>query len=121
MTNHRARWLARSSAIARHAQPSRWLPPPSAIPSQAPTAWLPPRGRHRSSEKFQRLNASQRRFKPVAVACHLTVALCAVTSAQAQEANQALDTVVVTGIRKSLDTTLNLKRTATGLGGRYRL
>jgi len=67
-----------------------------------------------SSEKFQRLNASQRRFKPVAVACHLTAALCAVSSAQAQD-TQSLDTVVVTGIRKSLDTTLNLKRTATGL------
>ncbi|MFO1227358.1 TonB-dependent receptor [Roseateles sp.] len=52
------------------------------------------------------------RIKPVALA---SVALCSALAAQAQDATQSLDTVVVTGIRKSLDTTLNLKRTATGL------
>ncbi len=63
-----------------------------------------------SSEKSQRHIAT--RIKPVALA---SVALCSALAAQAQEANQSLDTVVVTGIRKSLETTLNLKRTATGL------
>lgn len=63
-----------------------------------------------SSEKSQRQIAT--RIKPVALA---SVALCSALAAQAQDATQSLDTVVVTGIRKSLETTLNLKRTATGL------
>ncbi|RZJ10329.1 MAG: TonB-dependent receptor [Rubrivivax sp.] len=68
-----------------------------------------------SSQKFRRIGAT--RQKPIAIACHLTVALLATTAAQAQEAAQpqSLETVVVTGIRKSLETTLNLKRQATGL------
>ncbi|MCE4557333.1 TonB-dependent receptor [Pelomonas cellulosilytica] len=68
-----------------------------------------------TSEKLQRLGASRRRHRPIVIACHMTVAMCGATAAQAQQATQSLETVVVTGIRKSLETTTNLKRTATGL------
>ena len=70
------------------------------------------------SAAFRRSGASPSRVKPVAVACHLTVALFATASAQAQaqaqDSTQSLETVVITGIRKSMETTLNLKRQATG-------
>ncbi len=57
-------------------------------------------------------------LKPVAAACAATLALCA-SGAQAQQAaaseTNTLDTVVVTGIRQSLTTSLNLKRESRGL------
>ena len=57
-------------------------------------------------------------LKPVAAACAVTLSLCA-TGAQAQQAAASdanvLDTVVVTGIRQSLETSLNLKRESRGL------
>ncbi len=53
--------------------------------------------------------SSSFRFSPVAAACAF-LALC--SAAEAQQAVQQLDTVVVTGIRRSLETSVALKRGA---------
>ncbi|RYE48590.1 MAG: TonB-dependent receptor, partial [Hyphomicrobiales bacterium] len=71
-----------------------------------------------SSDKFKRQGALRHRPNPVALACHLTVALCAGSAfAQAapQQESNTLETVVITGIRSSLESSLNLKRQATGM------
>ncbi|RZJ85098.1 MAG: TonB-dependent receptor [Massilia sp.] len=73
-----------------------------------------PRRQNMNSQQYRRLGAKLSRQKPIAIACHLTAALFATTAVHAQETTQSLDTVVITGIRKSLETTLNLKRQATG-------
>jgi len=70
--------------------------------------------KHPQISKIRRQTTQVRRH-PVAIAS--TLALLAVAGvAQAQEAaTQTLDTVVITGIRKSLDSAVSLKREARGL------
>jgi len=70
--------------------------------------------KHPQISKTRRQTHQVRRH-PVAIAS--TLALLAVAGvAQAQEtSNQTLETVVITGIRKSLDSAVNLKREARGL------
>ncbi|WP_082536426.1 MULTISPECIES: TonB-dependent receptor [unclassified Roseateles] len=67
------------------------------------------------ADRSRGVSKNGRRPTPVAIACHLTAALFAASAAQGQEAKQALETVVVTGIRSSLESSTNLKRQATGL------
>lgn len=64
-----------------------------------------------------RRQAAQTRLHPVALASALAL-LASAGAAQAQQAaapNQSLETVVVTGIRKSLDSAVTLKRESRGL------
>jgi len=76
----------------------------------------------RAQPHHRRGGSARRRpldLKPVAAACAaVTLGLCA-SAAQAQQAatsdTNVLDTVVVTGIRQSLTTSLNLKRESRGL------
>jgi TonB-dependent receptor len=67
------------------------------------------------ADKYRGLSRNRRRHRPIAIACHLTAALFATTAARAQDTKQSLETVVVTGIRSSLESSTNLKRQATGL------
>ncbi len=72
--------------------------------------------KHPQISKIRR-QAAQARLNPVALASTLAL-LTGAGAVQAQQAatpNQSLETVVVTGIRKSLDSAVNLKREARGL------
>ncbi|MCY4754489.1 TonB-dependent receptor [Pelomonas aquatica] len=79
--------------------------------------------KHPQTSKARRVSWQARQLKPVAWASSLALLTgAAAVHAQAQQAGpaaapapQSLETVVVTGIRKSLDSAVNLKRESRGL------
>lgn len=72
--------------------------------------------KHPQTPKTRRAPSQSRRMNPVALASSVALLTgAAAVQAQQDAASQSLEKVVVTGIRKSLDSAVSLKRENRGL------